>query len=184
MDYHFSQLRALWISAGGTPKDADAMAAIAMAESHGRLAVHNARDPFGGSWCAWQINGVHPFFPQVLTHDPYYCALAAVYVRHRQGLNAWSTHSDGKYLAFLPYRSLHAMKARDHRRHLRYHGTRHMVHHRKPIADLAHGKAMNHFDMWFVLAAAFFALWRLEKASEIWEINGRKTSAIASQQTP
>lgn len=118
------------------------MAAIAAAESRGRLAVHNERDPYGGSWCARQINGVHPFFLQVLTHDPYYCALAAVYVRHRQALNAWSTHSDGQYRVVQP---------------------------RKSIADFAPVEARSNIAMWFVLAAAFFALWRLEAASENWE---------------
>jgi len=106
MSYGFAYWRSEWLLAGGPRADADTMGAVAMAESHGRLAEHNASDPYGGSWCAFQINGIHPFSPQALTHDPYYCALAAVYVRHIQGLKAWSTYRYGQYKAFLP--STHA----------------------------------------------------------------------------
>lgn len=123
------QMRALWVAAGGSPRDADTAAAIGMAESRGNnLAVNNG-DPYGGSRCYMQINGVHPFDPYALTREPYLCAMAGVYVRHESGWGAWSTYSDGSYRAFLPhYRAHHA-----HARHRKaYHV--HTVHHIRPMA--------------------------------------------------
>lgn len=103
----YGQLRHEWIVAGGMPKEADTAAAVAMAESHGNMHAINASDPYGGSFCAWQVNGVHPFDMHALLHDPYLCAMAAVYVHHESGWNAWSTYAQGKYLAYLPHHGHH-----------------------------------------------------------------------------
>jgi hypothetical protein len=106
-------IRLEWLSAGGSPHLADTMTAIALAESHGRITAWNHKDPYGGSYGLWQINGVHPFSAHRLHHDPFYNAQAAVYVLKHQGLNAWSTHADGTYLRYLheipftPYKHMH-----------------------------------------------------------------------------
>lgn len=155
----FTSLRHEWLAAGGSPRLADTMAAIAKAESAGDNAQHNAKDPFGGSWCAWQINGVHPFFPSALTHDPYLCALAAVYVKHKQGLNAWSTYRYGQYRAFLPQHHAFPALAKTHR-HAKPHAHAHHAAYGRPMQiDLAPGAAVNHILISFIFAVGFFALW-------------------------
>lgn len=102
-----AQLAHLWVNAGGSPREAQTASAVAMAESHGNMRAINYTDPYGGSFCAWQINGTHPFLRHELLHNPYYCATAAVYVRHLQGWSAWSTHADGSYLRYMPTHHYH-----------------------------------------------------------------------------
>ena len=158
----FAQLRAEWLIAGGAPKEADTAAAVAMAESHGNNHAANLSDPFGGSFCAFQINAVHPFNMHALTQDPYLCALAATYVHHESGWMAWSTYRYGKYKAFLPHHGAQAV-AIPHRHHAPRHKAHHthVIHHPAPAADLAPMEALNYTAICFTLACAFFALWRL-----------------------
>lgn len=124
----YGQLENLWKNAGGNPRLASTMAAVAIAESHpmgdtrhARMGLLNYdRHELGGSFCGWQINLVHttarggPFDVDRLAHDPNYCAKAAVYVQHRQGLNAWTTYRYGMHLAYLqkpaPYRLPHPQR--------------------------------------------------------------------------
>ncbi len=117
MHLSYLELKHLWIVAGGSPSEANVAASVAMAESHGNNQAFNASDPYGGSRCAWQINGVHPFDAHVLREDPYYCALAANYVRHKQGWNAWSTHADKTYLKFMPHAHHHHVGRVAHHAH-------------------------------------------------------------------
>jgi Lysozyme like domain len=170
----FSTLRTEWISAGGSAKEANLMAAIAKAESGGDNSQHNGKDPFGGSWCAWQINGVHPFAPAALTHDPYYCATAAVYVRHIQGLRAWSTYRYGQYKAFLPDAHHHGVGVNwahktGHRLHisgLAVHRTHHAAHvtvGKASAPDVSALGTLNYVATCLIFAMVFFALanaWR------------------------
>ncbi len=158
----FAQLRSEWIIAGGAPKEADTAAAVAMAESHGNNHAVNLSDPFGGSFCAFQINAVHPFNMHALTQDPYLCALAAKYVRHESGWRAWSTYRYGKYKAFLPHAhhahgvAHHSARHTTHRQHAQ------TTHHPKPIkATFSPVEALNHLGICFTLACALFALYRL-----------------------
>lgn len=92
----------LWIQAGGDPRLANTMAAVAMAESSGQTgAVHKNND---GSIDRglWQINSVHSQFDaQRLVSDPLYNAQAAVSIEKSQGLTAWTTYSSGAYRQFL-----------------------------------------------------------------------------------
>ena len=97
----FQWLRQLWINAGGNPGDADTMAAIAMAESSGRLTAHAYTDR-EDSRGLWQVNVyAHPNYEQVDLYNPQVNARAAVAIR-RGGLQNWSTYTNGAYLAYLP----------------------------------------------------------------------------------
>lgn len=95
-------LSRLWTSAGGSPKVANIMAAIALAESGGRTdATHENAD---GSIDRglWQINSSHAMYdPSRLLSDPEYNARAAVAVYRSQGLGAWTTYTSGAYRRFL-----------------------------------------------------------------------------------
>lgn len=162
MSLTFAALRQEWIIAGGPPKEADTAAAVAEAESGGNNHAVNHSDPFGGSYCAFQINGVHPFNAHSLTEDPYLCALAATYVRHKQGWNAWSTHRSGKYKAFLPHRG------NRHTRRASYQGHAKILHqysshvaHPPNQADFSPLGAVNHVALCFLFALVFFCLYGL-----------------------
>lgn len=92
-------LAQLWLDAGGDPKLANTMAAIAMAESGGKVAAQNASGAAG----LWQIlPSAHPQYnvPRLLS-DPLYNAQAAVAVEKSQGLGAWATYTSGAYKAFV-----------------------------------------------------------------------------------
>lgn len=152
----YQQLRTEWLIAGGSPRDADTAAAVAEAESHGNNLAVNHADPYGGSHCAWQINGVHPFSPHALTHDPYLCALAAVYVRHKSGWGAWSTYHYGKYRAFMPHYHAHARHAhatRSHNHHAR------TAHHPRPAANPTPIQTIGFLGTCFVGAAGLLLAW-------------------------
>jgi hypothetical protein len=117
------EIKAAWLSAGGSPHLADTMTAIALAESKGHIMAWNHTDPFGGSYGLWQINGCwsNRFNPHALRRDPFYNAQAAIYVVKHQGLNAWSTHANGAYLRFMhstryaPYRKVHHARVSHHK---------------------------------------------------------------------
>ena len=92
--YSYAQLEDLWVQAGGPPRLAPLMAAIAMAESSGDP---GARNPSGASGL-WQILG-QPFPGNVF--DPYTNAQMAVWKWKVQGLRAWETYTSGAYKRFL-----------------------------------------------------------------------------------
>jgi hypothetical protein len=97
-----STLAQLWITAGGDPKLANIMAAIAMAESSGRVGATNSNSNGSTDRGLWQINSVHSEFDanRLLT-DPLYNAQAAVAIEKSSGLGAWVTYTTGAYKRFL-----------------------------------------------------------------------------------
>jgi hypothetical protein len=95
MAYSASQLEQLWTQAGGDPKQAPLMAAIALAESSGNPSAHN---PSGASGL-WQILG-NPVPGNAF--DPLTNARMAVAKYKSQGLGAWTTYTSGAYKPFLP----------------------------------------------------------------------------------
>lgn len=102
LDYQALTLEGLWLHAGGPPKVARIMAAIALAESGGRVNAKGGPNADGSyDYGLWQINSSHGYNVQKLTHDPEYNARAAVAVFRSQGLQAWSTYTSGRYRAFL-----------------------------------------------------------------------------------
>lgn len=96
-----STLAQLWIQAGGSPKLANTMAAIAMAESGGLENATNKNTNGTTDYGIWQINSSHGYNPQQLLTDPLYNARAAVAIEKSQGLTAWTTYSSGAYKQFL-----------------------------------------------------------------------------------
>jgi Lysozyme like domain len=86
-------LEHLWVQAGGPAGVAHLMAAIAMAESGGDPAAHNASGASG----LWQILGLpfpgNPF-------NPLENARMAVSKYRSQGLGAWETYTSGAYRGF------------------------------------------------------------------------------------
>jgi hypothetical protein len=117
--YTFSELRQIWLDAGGAPDQADTAAAIASAESGGcRYALAGPVDVRPVKLCRyhqtdgenshglWQINiaaGANPSYAGVDLFDPDANARVARDLSSN-GLNwrPWSTFEDGAYLAFLP----------------------------------------------------------------------------------
>lgn len=108
----FSQLETLWQQAGGSPKLAPTMAAVALAESGGDPnSVNN--DPSTGDYSVglWQVNYFGDLYaersqlfgpPAELT-DPAKNAAAAVEIAgpNGQGLDNWTTYSSGAYQQYL-----------------------------------------------------------------------------------
>jgi len=92
--YTYAELEGLWINAGGSPKIAPVMAAIAEAESGGCSAAFNP----SGATGLWQILG-NPFPGDA--YDPATNAKMAVSKYQSQGLDAWVTYTSGAYKAFL-----------------------------------------------------------------------------------
>jgi hypothetical protein len=79
--------------------DPAVMAAIAMAESSGRV---GAIGDGGASHGLWQIHTPSwPQFSAAKLHDANYNAKAAKHVRGTQGLTAWSVYNSGDYRKFL-----------------------------------------------------------------------------------
>ena len=98
-------LAELWIQAGGSPKLANIMAAIAMAESSGNPQAVDHDSNGSTDYGLWQINSVHDYDPNKLLNSPLYNAQAAVAVYNSQGLGAWTTYTNGAYKQFLPVSS-------------------------------------------------------------------------------
>lgn len=102
LSYKNVTLESLWLHAGGPAKVARTMAAIALAESGGRVNAKGGPNSDGSyDYGLWQINSSHGYNVFRLTHDPGYNARAAVAVYHSQGLQAWTTYTSGRYKAFL-----------------------------------------------------------------------------------
>lgn len=98
------QIASLWIQAGGDPKQAGTMTAIAMAESGGNPNAHN---PSGASGL-WQILG-KPFAGNAF--DPLTNAKMAVAKYKTQGFGAWQTYTNGAYKQYLSQASSAAATA-------------------------------------------------------------------------
>jgi hypothetical protein len=95
-----SSLAQLWIDAGGSPALANTMAAIAMAESGGKIGNQNQQSHAAGLWQI--LPSAHPQYNvQRLLTDPLYNAQAAVAVEKSQGLGAWEAYTNGSYKQFL-----------------------------------------------------------------------------------
>lgn len=97
------QLIALARSAGFSEEQAPTMAAIAMAESSGRVGVVNSIGCTG----LWQINqpvhvGDYPSWTQSWLKDPRNNAKAAKEIYDKQGLSAWTVYTSGAYKKYLP----------------------------------------------------------------------------------
>lgn len=93
----------LWVQAGGARNLAPIMAAIALAESGGRVDAVSPQNTNGTyDYGLWQINSSHSQFDQArLTSDPLYNARAAVAIEKSQGLTAWSTYNSGAFRSFM-----------------------------------------------------------------------------------
>lgn len=99
-----STLAQLWVQAGGSPKLANLMAAIALAESSGQTNA-TTQDANGTTdYGLWQINSSHGYDAARLVSDPLYNAQAAVAIEKSQGLGAWTTYNTGAYKKFLGQR--------------------------------------------------------------------------------
>lgn len=103
--YSFGQLEGFWEGAGGSPRLAPTMAAIALAESRGRNVKQRGQPYARTGWGLWQITpgDSEPQFgvDQALL-DPHRNAEAAVAKERSQGLGAWATYTSGAYLSFMP----------------------------------------------------------------------------------
>ena len=115
----FAQLETLWVQGGGSTKVAPTMAAIAEAESGGRIdAINNTAYPNLPGYHTpgpgaspeysvgpWQVNLVaHSQYTKTAMLNPLQNAQAAVAIGGVNGerLNNWSTYSNGQYLNHLP----------------------------------------------------------------------------------
>lgn len=98
----FGELEQLWLNAGGSADVQQTMAAIALAESSGRVnAVGGPNSNGTFDYGLWQINSVHGYNKTRLLSDPGYNAQCAVAIYNSQGLGAWSTYTSGAYKAHL-----------------------------------------------------------------------------------
>lgn len=102
--FSYSDLRKLWIKAGGNRAWSYVMAAVAMAESRGNPHAHHVDSNGSVDWGLWQINSVH-FSGDVnaqTMQDPNANAREAVKVFNSSGPDAWSTYKSGAYKAYMP----------------------------------------------------------------------------------
>ena len=99
--YSYTQLRKLWLNAGGNKTWSYVMAAIAMAESHGNPQAHHVDSNGSVDYGLWQINSVHGYTPDYL-YNPQNNAHAAVAVFNGSGPHAWSTYNNGSYKQYMP----------------------------------------------------------------------------------
>jgi hypothetical protein len=97
--YSYSQLRSLWIGAGGPSSQANIAAAVALAESSGRSDAVHVNDNGTVDRGLWQINSVHGY--GVSSFDPVQNARQAVSIWHGSGWGAWTTFTSGAYLRYL-----------------------------------------------------------------------------------
>lgn len=88
-----SDLQTLWIQAGGDPKVAPLMSAIAEAESSGNS---EAKNPDSGACGLWQI-----YPPEPNCWNPFINAQIAVRKYQTQGLKAWEAYTNGDYKKYL-----------------------------------------------------------------------------------
>jgi hypothetical protein len=94
------QIASLWVQYGGDPTTAPLAAAIALAESSGDPNAYNGRDPNGGSFGLFQINGIHG---AAATYD------LATNIRYAISLSSngtdwspWGAYTNGSYQRYLP----------------------------------------------------------------------------------
>lgn len=112
-NYNFGQLSNIWTQSGGNSQVAPIMAAIALAETGGSgdpnsLNTHDTYKNSNGqivtqtSAGLWQIsNGTTTVFSPNWA-NPIVNGAAAVSKLNSQGLNAWGTFQNGRYLNYLP----------------------------------------------------------------------------------
>lgn len=99
--YDFAGLKQLWIANGGQKSLAPVMAAIALAESSGRMNAIDNDSNGSTDYGLWQINSVHGYNSAQLLSNANYNAQAAVAVLNSQGLGAWTTYTSGAYRQYL-----------------------------------------------------------------------------------
>lgn len=104
-----SQIKALWLAAGGPVNEAVDMTAIALGESGGYTGAYNpGRSGAGGtnsteySVGIWQINTLaHRNYSIEQLKDPQINAREAVRIFRSQGKRAWGAWTDGRYRQYL-----------------------------------------------------------------------------------
>lgn len=104
-----SQIKSLWLNAGGPESEAVNMTAIALAESGGYTGAWNpGRSGRGGtnsneySVGIWQINTLaHRNYSVEQLKDPQINAREAVRIYRLQGKRAWGAWTDGRYRQYL-----------------------------------------------------------------------------------
>src|SRR5437588_6657990 len=107
----YAQIEGLWVQAGGDPKLASLMAAIAMAESGGHpFEINDDAGTGDYSVGLWQVNYFDGLAqsrtaafgsPESLRRDPLAQSRAAISILKSQGLSAWTTYTRGTYQQFL-----------------------------------------------------------------------------------
>lgn len=100
-NYSYSQLRKLWLNAGGNKGWSWVMAAIAMAESGGNPQAHNVDSNGSVDYGLWQINTVHRYAVSDML-NPQQNAKEAVSIFNSAGPHAWSTYNNGAYKKYMP----------------------------------------------------------------------------------
>lgn len=86
------------VKQAGFPQSAHVtMVAVAKAESGFNTEAVNPRDPFGGSFGLFQINGAHKLDNRRLLSDAAYNTDAAKRIYDSQGLRAWGVYTSGAY---------------------------------------------------------------------------------------
>lgn len=86
------------VKAAGFPQSAHVtMVAVAKAESGGDTGKVNSKDPHGGSFGLFQINGAHKLDSRRLLSDAAYNTEAAKRIYDTQGLVAWGVYTSGAY---------------------------------------------------------------------------------------
>lgn len=96
--FGLTDIENLWTQLGGDPAKAPLAAAIALGESGGDPNAFNPKDPHGGSFGLFQINGVHG---DQATFDPIANVLAAISIsQNGQNFNPWGAYTNGSYRDF------------------------------------------------------------------------------------
>lgn len=99
--YSYSQLRKLWLNAGGNKGWSYVMAAIAMAESGGNPQAHHVDSNGSIDYGLWQINTIHHYAVSDML-NPQQNAKEAVSIFNSAGPHAWSTYNNGAYKKYMP----------------------------------------------------------------------------------
>ena len=99
--FSYSQLRQLWLQAGGNKGWSYVMAAIAMAESGGNPLAHHVDSNGSVDYGLWQINTIHHYAVQDML-NPVQNAKEAVSIFNSAGPHAWSTYNNGSYKKYMP----------------------------------------------------------------------------------
>lgn len=91
--YGCTQLEALWVEAGGSPGDAVTAAAIARAESAGKVTASNSNTNGTTDYGLWQINSVNG--GSIASYVPIVSAEQAVSLHSKYGWSPWVTYQHG-----------------------------------------------------------------------------------------